>query len=137
MGDFAAPKLDTVRVAMIGVGARGSGHTKRLANIEGTEIVAISDLYEDYVMRAKGFCDEAGKGERHTNIKLYHGDVNAWKKMLREVRPDMVLIATPWKDHAPMAIEAMEQGAHAFVEVPLALTNQELWDIVDASEKTA
>lgn len=136
MGDFAAPKLDTVRVAMIGVGARGSGHTKRLANIEGTEIVAICDLYEDYVMRAKGFCDEAGKGERHTDIKLYHGQENHWKKMLREVRPDMVLIATPWEDHAPMAIEAMKQGAHAFVEVPLALTNQELWDIVDTSEKT-
>ena len=136
MGDFAAPKLDTVRVAMIGVGARGKGHTQRLANIEGTEIVAICDLYEDYVMRAKGFCDEAGKGERHTDIKLYHGKENNWKKMLREVKPDMVLIATPWEDHAPMAIEAMKQGAHAFVEVPLALTNQELWDIVDTSEKT-
>ncbi len=135
-GDYAAPKIDTVRVAMIGVGARGSGHTRRLANIEGTEIVAISDLYEDYVQRAKGYCDEVGKGERHTNVKLYHGEAHLWKKMLREVRPDMVIIATPWKDHAPMAIEAMEQGAHAFVEVPLGLTNQELWDIVDTSEKT-
>ena len=26
MGDFSAPKLDVVRVAFIGVGARGSGH---------------------------------------------------------------------------------------------------------------
>ena len=42
MGDFAAPKLDTVRIAIIGVGARGSGHAKQLAAIEGTEIVAIS-----------------------------------------------------------------------------------------------
>lgn len=135
-GDFAAPKIDTVRVAVIGVGARGSGHTRQLAAIEGTEIVAISDLYEDYALRAKGYCDEAGKGERHTNVKLYHGDKNHWKRMLREVRPDMVVIATPWKDHAPMAIETMQQGAHAFVEVPLGLTVKELWDIVDTSEKT-
>ena len=30
----------------------------------------------------------------------------------------------------------MKQGAHAFVEVPLGLTNEELWDIVDTSEST-
>lgn len=135
-GDFAAPKIDTVRVAIIGVGARGSGHIKQLAAIEGTEVVAICDLYEDYALRAKGFCDEAGQGARHTKIKLYHGEKNHWKKMLREVRPDMVIIATPWVDHAPMAIETMKQGAHAFVEVPLGLTAKELWEVIDTSEAT-
>ena len=45
MGDYAAPKLDTVRCAFIGVGARGSGHATRTANIEGTEVVAICDLF--------------------------------------------------------------------------------------------
>lgn len=53
MGDFAAPKLEKVRVAMIGVGARGSGHAQQLASIEGTEIVAISDLYEDLAKRSE------------------------------------------------------------------------------------
>ena len=38
MGDFAAPKLETVKIAIIGVGARGSGHARQLASIEGTEI---------------------------------------------------------------------------------------------------
>ena len=41
MGDFAAPKIPKVRIALIGVGARGSGHATQLASIEGTEIVAI------------------------------------------------------------------------------------------------
>ena len=45
MGDFAAPKLAKVRIALIGVGARGTGHASQLASIEGTEIVGISDLY--------------------------------------------------------------------------------------------
>lgn len=135
-GDFAAPKLDTVRVAFIGVGARGSGHARQLAAIEGTEIVAISDLYEDYAQRAKGYCVGAGKGVRHTNVGLYFGGKEEWKKMLQEVRPDMVVISTPWQDHAPMAIAAMQQGAHAFVEVPLALTLKELWALVDTSEVT-
>ena len=47
MGDFAAPKLETVRAAFIGVGARGPGHLKFFAGLPGTEVVAISDLYED------------------------------------------------------------------------------------------
>ena len=33
MGDYAAPKLETVRIAVIGVGARGSGHIKQFAAI--------------------------------------------------------------------------------------------------------
>jgi predicted dehydrogenase len=136
MGDFVAPKLETVRVAFIGVGARGVEHAKQIAAIEGSEVVAICDLYEDYALRSKKNCEEAGKGERHTGIKLYYGKKNLWKKMLQEVKPDAVFIATPWRDHAPMAIETMKRGAHAFVEVPLGLTNGELWEIVDTSETT-
>jgi len=45
MGDFAAPKLETIRMAFIGVGNRGGDHLKFAAELEGTEIVAISDLY--------------------------------------------------------------------------------------------
>ena len=41
MGDFAAPKIDKVRIALIGVGARGTGHAQQLAAIDGTEIVGL------------------------------------------------------------------------------------------------
>lgn len=135
MGDFQAPKLDKVRIAMIGVGARGSGHARQLAAIEGTEIVAIADLYEDLVDRSVRNCQEAGAG-RHQNIQRYFGEESLWKKMLEEVKPDAVFIATNWKNHAPMALEVMKQGAHAFVEVPIALTVQEMWDLVNTSERT-
>ncbi|WP_420387669.1 Gfo/Idh/MocA family protein [Roseivirga sp.] len=136
MGDFAAPKLDTVRIALIGVGARGSGHASDFASLEGTEIVAISDLYEDWAQRSADRCKELGNGQRHQDIKLYHGEEDLWKQMLTEVKPDAVIIATNWKNHAPMAIEAMKQGAHAFVEVPMATTIDEMWAIVDTSEST-
>ena len=136
MGDFKAPKLDKVRIAVIGVGARGSGHATQLATIEGTEIVAISDLYEDLAKRSADKCTEIGKGHRHKNIAVYHSGEDKWKLMLEEVKPDAVFIATNWKNHAPMAIEAMKKGAHAFVEVPLALTLDEMWDIVFTSEQT-
>ena len=135
MGDFDAPKLDTVRIALIGVGARGTGHAKQLAAIEGTEIVAIADLYEDWVDRSVTNCKEAGNG-RHQNIARYFGDENQWKLMLKNEKPDAVIIATNWNNHALMAIESMKQGAHAFVEVPVAVSLPEMWEIIDTSEKT-
>jgi len=136
MGDFESSKLETVRAAFIGVGARGPGHARFFSEMEGTEVVAVSDLYEDNVKKVITQCKETGKGIRHQNISSYYGGEDDWKVMLREVRPDVVFICTPWKKHAPMAIEAMNQGAHAFVEVPLAVTIQEMWDIVDTSERT-
>jgi predicted dehydrogenase len=136
MGGFSAPKLETVKCAFIGVGARGSGHAQQIAAIEGTEVVAISDLYQDLAERSANVCKENGGGNRHKKISLYTGGENDWKKMLKKENPDAVFVCTPWKLHAPMAIEAMKSGAHVFVEVPLALTIQEMWDIVDTSEKT-
>ena len=130
-GDFAAPKLDRVRVALIGVGARGSGHTRQLADIPGVEVVAISDLYEDLARRSEGRARERGHSPR-----LYFGDEHAWRTMLAEVKPDAVFIATPWELHAPMAVAAMRAGAHAFVEIPIAVTIEEMWDLVDTSEET-
>ena len=136
MGGFSAPKLDTVRIAFIGVGARGSGHLRSLASLEGVEIVAISDLYEDSCKKISKVASEIGKGERHDNIAQYWGDENKWKLMLEEIKPDAVFISTNWNNHASMAIKSMESGAHAFVEVPIAVSLKEMWEIVNTSEKT-
>ena len=136
MGDYSAPKLKTVRVAFIGVGARGTGHARQIATIEGTEVVAISDLYQDLVQRSIDNCKEIGKGERHNEIAMYSGGENKWKLMLKEVKPDAVFISTNWDNHAPMVIEAMNSGAHAFVEVPMATTIEDMWEIINTSEKT-
>lgn len=131
MGGFVAPKLDTVRCALIGVGARGTGHCTRLATIEGVEVVAICDLYEDLARRSEKNAVDHGHSP-----KVYFGAENLWQKMLEEVRPDAVFISTPWGLHASQAVGAMNAGAHAFVEVPIAVTLQEMWDIVDTSEAT-
>jgi len=136
MGDFAAPKLETVRAAFIGVGSRGPGHLRFFASMPKTEIVAVSDLYEDNVEKWSKEAAKIGGGKRHKKIAKYFGDENKWKVMLEEVKPDVVFIATNWYNHAPMAIEAMKKGAHAFVEVPIAVSLDEMWDIVDTSERT-
>lgn len=131
MGDFAAPKLDTVKFAIIGTGARGSGHVSQLASIEGVRIVGICDLVE-----ARARASEAGAKAKGHLPQVYHGEENAWRKMLAETKPDAVVIATPWELHAPQAVAAMKAGAHAFVEIPIAITLAEMWEIVNTSETT-
>jgi len=136
MGDFIAPKLKTIKVAIIGCGARGGTHYPQLSAFEGTEFVGICDLHQDLAERAKKKVLANGKGERHKNVKLYTGDKHAYKKMLAETKPDLVYVVTPWEWHAPMAIDAMNAGAHVCVEVPLTTTIKECWDVIDTSEKT-
>lgn len=136
MGGYAAPKIENIRMAFIGVGARGGYHMQFAGLLDNTEVVAISDLYEDNVRKWADKAKEIGAGERHQEVAIYHGDEDRWKVMLDEVKPDVVFIATNWKNHAPMAIEAMNKGAHVFVEVPIAVTLEEMWDIVNTSERT-
>ncbi len=44
MHGYAAPRLDTVRVGIIGIGRRGSGTVRRMAAIDWVEIKALFDL---------------------------------------------------------------------------------------------
>ena len=132
MGDFAAPKIETVRWGAIGVGARGSGHVTQLSQIEGSDVVAIADLYEDWAKRSAKAIEKLGKKAPD----LYYGSPTKYHELLARPDIDAVIIATPWEDHAPMVIAAMKAGKHAFVEVPLAFTLKELWDVVNTSEQT-
>ena len=133
MGDFSDKPNNNIRAAFIGIN-RGSTHLKNFATLPGTEVVALCDLYEDIVER------EYGKLKTYTdklvNLKKYWGDEDKWKLMLDEVKPDVVFISTNWNNHAPMAVESMKHGAHTFVEVPIAVTLKEMWEIVDTSEQT-
>ena len=136
MGDHSARKLNKVRAAFIGLGSRGEGHLKFFAGLHGTEVVALSDLYQDNVKEKLTMVNQLTNASSDSNIVSYWGDENRWKTMLNETKPDVVFISTNWNNHAPMAIECMKQGAHALVEVPLGVTVKELWEIVNTSERT-
>ena len=136
MGDHSARKLNKVRAAFIGLGSRGGGNLKFFAGLPGTEVVALSDLYQDNVKEKLAMVNQLTNAYSDSKIVSYWGDENRWKAMLNETKPDVVFISTNWNNHAPMAIECMKQGAHALVEVPLGVTVNELWEIVNTSERT-
>lgn len=55
--------------------------------------------------------------------------------MLLEQRPDLLVICTPPKTHADIAIKAMQQGAHVLVEKPMATTTADCDRMIEASTK--
>ncbi|CAM5690612.1 Glycosyl hydrolase family 109 protein OS=Streptomyces glaucescens OX=1907 GN=SGLAU_29700 PE=3 SV=1 [Streptomyces glaucescens] len=56
--------------------------------------------------------------------------------MLRRDDIDLVYIATPWEFHHEQGRAALLAGKHALVELPVATELDELWDLVDTSERT-
>ena len=84
MGDFIAPRLDKIKIALIGVGYRGKGHIVRFGSIPNTQIVAISDLHEVNISKSLSIIDNLKTSKNHKNVKTYWGDENKWKLMLEK-----------------------------------------------------
>lgn len=124
--------IEQVKVAFIGLGNRGPGHLRHVAAVyPKAKITAICDIRESRTENALRML------EKHDQKPaVYTGKADAWKEMLRRDDIDLVIIATPWDDHVPMAVYAMQQGKHVAVEVPAAVTMDECWEMVDTAEET-
>jgi hypothetical protein len=131
MSGFSAPKIDIVRVGIIGLGNRGPGHMNNLSRIMGVEIKALCDLRPEKAEAAK--TKLAGSGH---NPDIYTGNEDSWKKLCERKDLDLVIVTTPWYMHAKMAVYAMEQGKHVASEVALAATMEECWQLVETAERT-
>jgi len=131
MSGYRAPKINTVRVGIIGTGNRGSHHGGTLIRIGDVEIKAVADVLPERFARIKKTLANSG----HTPT-YYAGSENEWKKLCQRKDLDLVLITTPTYMHADMAVYAMEQGKHVITEVPAAVTVRECWDLVKTSERT-
>lgn len=128
---FAAEPIDTVRVGIIGLGMRGYSAVERYLHVPGSRITAVCDIEMPMVDRAKKLLDKAG-----VEAAAYGGSEDAWKELCERPDIDLVYIVTDWKHHAPMALYAMEHGKHVAIEVPAAMSLDEIWDLIDTSERT-
>jgi len=131
MSGYGAPKIGKVRVGFIGLGSRGPGHVTNLTKLEGVQIVGLSDLLPENVVKVQKKIE--GLGHKPT---LYSGSQDEWKKLCDRKDVDLIYIATPWHLHVPMALYAMEQGKHVTIEVPAAVSVAECWQLVETSERT-
>jgi len=119
------------RIAIIGVGGRGTSLLKNLLGADG-KIVAICDIAPEHAARAQKLVTEA----RQLSPEIFTRGERDYERLLQHEDIDLVIIATPWKWHAPIALAAMEHGKHTCMEVPGVLTIEDCWHIVHTSEKT-
>lgn len=131
MLEYAAPAIDTVRVGFVGLGMRGPDAVYRFSYIPGVKIAALCDVEPDRVASAQKILKEKGLPEA---MELSGPD--GWKALCEMKDIDLVYICTDWVHHVMIGKYAMECGKHTAIEVPAANTMEEIWALVNTSEKT-
>ena len=123
---------ENVRMGLIGCGSRGSGMLREYLGVEGLTVTAVCDVVKDAALKAQATVERAGQKPP----AVYANGEHDFENMVKRDDVDFVYIPSPWEWHVPMAVAAMNNGKHAFVEVPAAFSIEDCWKLVDTSEKT-
>ena len=115
-----------MRYALIGCGRISTNHIKAAVNNK-LEIVAVCDIipgHMDAVLDKHGLKDDA-------TIKRY----TDYKKLVDELKPELVSIATESGLHGEIAIYCIERGVNVIIEKPMAMSLAEADKIIELAEK--
>ena len=129
---LTVPAMDTVRIGFIGLGARGPYAVERYTYIPGVKIVALCDVIPDNVEKVQKALENRG----FPRAAGYSGDTEVYKQLCERDDIDLVYICTDWVHHTPIALYAMEHGKNVACEVPMATSLEEIWALINMSEKT-
>jgi predicted dehydrogenase len=134
-GAFAAQSLsaqsskkfspnDKIQIALIGAGGMGSGDVvSSLAN-PGVELVAVADVYDGRLTRAK---------ERWGNNVFTTRD---YREVLARPDVDAIIVGTPDHWHSKISIDAMNAGKDVYCEKPMVQRIEDGRGVVDAQKQT-
>ncbi|KAA6340506.1 putative oxidoreductase YteT [termite gut metagenome] len=122
-----SPKASKLRVAMVGTGSRGCG-------MWGADIVRDYSHQIEFV----GLCDK-NQGRVETAKRLIGVSCPTYtdfEKMMRERKPDVLIVTTVDATHHQYIIRGMELGANIITEKPLTTDESKAQAIIDAEKKT-
>jgi predicted dehydrogenase len=113
-----------VGLATIGIGGQGTSDTKAALKVPGVELVAVADVYDGRLVRAREvFCEGLAT-------------TRDYKEVLARPDVDAVIIATPDHWHSRIAIDAMNAGKDVYVEKPMVHSVDQGLALVEAQKKT-
>jgi predicted dehydrogenase len=112
-----------MKVAVIGLGARGREIINTLALLEQADVAAICDTYPAALKRIASAAPTAAQTEDYKTI-LANKDIPA------------VIIATPTGTHKEIALAALKAGKHVYCEAPLATSIEDAREIALAAQAT-
>lgn len=115
-----------MKYALIGCGRIATNHIKAAVNNK-LEISAVCDVIPEKMEALLGKHDL----ENDDSIKRYMD----YKKMIEEIRPELVSIATESGLHAEIALYCIDKGVNLIIEKPMAMSIEDANKIIDISEK--
>ncbi|MHC4518784.1 MAG: Gfo/Idh/MocA family oxidoreductase, partial [Planctomycetota bacterium] len=117
---------DEIRIATVGVGSQGSGHTRIFSQIPGVRYVAVCDADQNHVdARVKSFADQGVKVEGCTDVR----------RLLDRKDIDAITSATPNHWHSLVTIWACQAGKDVYIEKPVSHNVWEGRQMVKAARK--
>ena len=102
---------ETVRMAVIGLGGRGSSHVNAWSRMKNVEVAAICDVDESHIGEKFKLLESRGARKPTTHVDI--------RKLLERKDIDAVSIATPNHWHALATIWACQAGKDVYVEKPV------------------
>ena len=115
-----------MKYALIGCGRIATNHMKAAMN-NNLEISAVCDIIYDKM-------DEllAKHGlENEKSIRKY----DDYKKMIEDIKPELVSIATESGNHAEIALYCIDNGINVIIEKPMAMSMSDADEIIRRSEE--
>jgi predicted dehydrogenase len=115
---------DTVRLGFIGSGIRGKQLIDEFLEVKGAQGVAVADIYDGCLERAKEQLGAKIQTTRDYRALLDNKDVDA------------VVIATPDHWHEKITLDALSAGKHVYVEKPMTWSLEEGPRIIAAAKSS-
>ena len=128
------PATGKLKLAMVGTGSRGTslwGKTLLQRYPENVEFVGLCDMNPGRV--------EAGKEIIGTQCPTYSDlkqPMVAFEKMIKETKPDMLIVTTVDSTHHEYIIRGMELGVNVLTEKPMTTDEKKVQAIIDTEKKT-
>ena len=115
---------DNVQIALIGAGGQGSGDARSSLAVGGVKLVAVSDVYDGRLARAKEVW-----GDQLFTTRDY-------REVLARPDIDAVIIGTPDHWHRQISIDAMNAGKDVYCEKPMVQHLDDGKPVIAAQQKT-
>ncbi len=115
---------DQLQYALIGAGIMGSGDAESAQKVPGVKLVAVADVYEGRLERAK---ERWGKDLFTTRD---------FREVLTRPDIDAVIIGTPDHLHAPISIAAMNAGKDVYCEKPMIQKPEDGLGVIETHKST-
>jgi predicted dehydrogenase len=129
---LGAKYSDTIKVAMVGCGGRGTGAaSQNLTTDKGLRLIAMADISQDQLDKSLGVLKKKHPEQVDVSTANQFIGFDAYKESI--ALADLVLIASPQGFHPYHLAEAVRQGKNVFVEKPLAVDAPGVRHVLEAA----